>query len=234
MNILLVGVLALGIVSVIVGYINGFIRIAISLVATVITLIVVGMFSGEVSDLIVEYTALDSAIETKFETMIFGDDIYLADYEDVSEELTLSQQIVLIENAEIPDFLKEAAMENNNSEIYSQLGVETFSEYIGMYLAKWVIDVLAFIVTFLITWVVVRVIVFSLDVMANLPVLRGLNRGVGAILGLQFALVLVWLFYLALSVVYTTEFGQQCYIWIDESTLLTMLYNNNPILGLLL
>lgn len=234
MNILLISVIILGIVSVIVGYMKGFIRIAVSLVATIFTLIVVGMFSGQVGDLIVEHTVLDEALETKFVNMLFGDDIYLANYEDLSEELTLSEQITLINGTDLPEFLKDATLENNNSEIYEQLGASTFSEYIGRYLSNWVIDVLAFIVTFLVTWIIVRVVVFSLDVIANLPVLKGFNRVIGAILGLEFALVFVWLFYLALSIVYSTEFGQQCYVWIEESALLTMLYDNNPILGLLL
>ncbi len=234
MNILLVGVLALSVVSMIIGYMKGFIRIVISLIATIVTLVVVGMFSGTVADMIIEYTALDEAIETKFVTMIFGDDIYLADYEDDSDSLTLTQQIALIESAELPEFLKDATIENNNSEIYEQLGVSTFSEYIGTYLSSWVINVLSFIVTFLITWVIIRVIVFSLDVIANLPVLRGVNRVIGAILGLEFSFVIVWLFFLMLSVIYSTEIGQQCYVWIEESMILTLLYDNNPIIGLLL
>ncbi len=234
MNILLVAVLALGVVCIIIGYMKGFIRITISLIATIVTLVVVGMFSGMVSDLIIEKTALDDALETKFVTMIFGDEIYLANYEDSSGELSLTEQIELIESADIPEFLKEAALENNNSEIYEQLGVATFSEYISTYLARWIVSVIAFILTFLIVWIIVRVIVFSLDVIANLPVLRGINRFVGALLGLGFAFIFVWLFYLGLSVVYSTEIGQQCYVWIEESALLTILYDKNPLLGLLL
>lgn len=233
MNVLLMGILGLCIVCMIYGYVKGFIRIVISLVAVAATLILVGMFVPTVTDMIVEYTPLDEAIELQFTTAMFGDDIYV-ETESAQEELALSEQISLIEAAEIPDFLKEAALDNNNDEIYEQLGVTTFMEYIGQYLAKWVINVLAYIITFLIVWCVVSIFVFSLDVIAGLPVLHGINRMIGTVLGLGFALVVVWVGFLGLSIIYASEIGQMCYEWIAESALLTYLYDVNPIIEMLL
>lgn len=54
MNILLIVILALCALSMLYGYVRGFIRIVISLVATVATLIFVGMFTPYVTDLIVD------------------------------------------------------------------------------------------------------------------------------------------------------------------------------------
>ncbi len=233
MNVLLMGILGLCILCMIYGYVKGFIRIVISLVAVAATLILVGMFVPTVTDMIVDYTPLDEAIELQFTTAMFGDDVYVAT-EGSEEELALSEQISLIEAAEIPDFLKEAALDNNNDEIYEQLGVTTFMDYIGQYLAKWVINVLAYIITFLIVWCVVSIFVFSLDVIAGLPVLHGINRIIGTVLGLGFALVIVWVGFLGLSIIYASEIGQMCYAWIAESALLTYLYEVNPIIEMLL
>lgn len=233
MNILLIVILALCALSMLYGYVRGFIRIVISLVATVATLIFVGMFTPYVTDLIVDYTPLDEAIELQFTTAMFGDDVFLATG-DGSENLTLAEQIVLIEDADIPDFLKEATLDNNNNEIYEQLGVTTFAEYIGAYLSAWVISVLAYIITFLIAWCIVRAVVFSLDTIANLPILHGINRAIGTVLGLSFAVVIVWVFFLGLSIMYSTEIGQMCYEWIAESEFLTFLYDNNPIIDMLI
>lgn len=232
-NILLVVTIGICIGCMIYGYIKGFIKIVISLVAVMATAILVATFTPTVTELIVEYTPLNEAIELKFQSAMFGDDIYLSD-SSTGEDLSLIEQISLIEGADIPDFLKEAALDNNNDEIYEQLGVSTFSEYIGRYLAGWVINVIAYIVTFLIVWAVVNLLVFSLDVVAGLPVLHGINRAVGTVLGLGFALVIVWIGFLGISLMYSSEIGQMCYAWIDESTLLTYLYNVNPILKMLL
>lgn len=234
MNILLIGVVLLGVACMIRGYMKGFIRIVISLVATIATLFLVGIFSPIVADMIIDMTPLDGAIETKFETTLFGDEVYTTDLETISEELTLAEQISIIEGADIPEFLKEALLDNNNSEIYEQLGVDTFVDYIGTYLSSWVINTMAFIITFLIVWILVRVVIFSLDVVAELPLLHGINRGIGTILGLGVAVIIVWVGFLGLAIVYSSEIGQMCYLWIDESALLTMLYDSNPLINMLL
>ncbi len=233
MNVLLIGTLVLCVVCMVYGYVKGFIRIVISLVAMVATLVLVGMFVPKVTEMIVDYTPLDEAIELKFTSAMFGDEIYIETTEE-TEELALTEQISLIESADIPDFLKEAALDNNNNEIYSQLGVTTFAEYIGRYLAEWVINVLAYIITFIIVWCVVSIFVFSLDVIAGLPVLHGINRGIGTVLGLGVALVVIWIGFLGLSLMYSSEIGQMCYAWIEESEILTYLYNVNPIITMLL
>ena len=45
-------------------------------------------------------------------------------------------QIKLVEEAKIPEFMKDSILENNNSEIYKELGVTTFPEYVAAYVAR--------------------------------------------------------------------------------------------------
>ena len=237
MNGLLFGVLVLCVTCMLVGYKKGFIRIVISLVSTIITIVLVGIFAPKVSDLLVEYTPLDDAIHNKFVTAIFEEiDEKVGDESDEKEEgeMSLEEQISSIEGADVPAFLKEALLNNNNNEIYEQLAVKTFSEYVGSYLANWVIKVIAFIVTFIIAIVIVRVLVSSLDIIAELPMLHGINRGIGTALGLGFALIIVWIGFLFLTIMYSNEFGQLCYGMMEESKLLTYLYENNPIMTMLI
>lgn len=234
MNILLIGVLALGAICMICGYVKGFVRIVVTLIASVATIFIVGAFSPIVTDLIIDLTPLDDAIKIKFENALFGDDIYTADAETIAESLSLSEQISLIQDSDLPEFLKESLLDNNNSVIYEQLGVSTFVDYIGSYMAKWVIGTMAYMATFIIAWIAIRMVLFSLIVISGLPLLHGINRAVGTILGLGVALVLVWVGFLGLTLIYATEIGQQCYLWIDESALLMLLYDTNPILEMLL
>ncbi|MFI3173385.1 MAG: CvpA family protein [Eubacteriales bacterium] len=234
MNILFWAAVALCVVCMIVGYLKGFIKIVISLVATIATLILVGMFTPQVANVLSEYTPLDDAIEMKFATMLLGDQYTVSEDDEVAVEFTLSEQIGIVQGADLPEFIKDALLDNNNSEIYEQLGVGNFSDYVSKYLANWVIRVFAFIVTFLIVGIIVRVFVFSLDVIADLPVLYGVNRIAGSVFGLGFALIAIWVTFLAIAVIYSSEFGQQCYEWIADSALLTYLYDSNPIMSLLL
>lgn len=233
MNYLLISVLVLCAGCMIYGYIRGFIKIVVSLVATIAVAVLVGMFVPKVTDLIIDYTPLDDAIELQFTTAMFGDSVYLAEG-DISESLSLVEEISLIESADIPDFLKEATLDNNNDEIYEQLGVTTFAEYIGKYLSTWIIKVLAYIVTFLIVLCLVNVFIYSLDVIAGLPVLDGINRVVGIFLGLGMALIVTWVGFLGITIMYSSDFGKICFAWIEGNAFLSLLYNLNPIINMLL
>lgn len=59
-------------------------------------------------------------------------------------------QVAAIEKADLPAVFKTQLSTNNNSEIYSQLGVQTFAQYVGEFLSKLIIHIIAFLGTFLI------------------------------------------------------------------------------------
>ena len=89
--------------------------------------------------------------------------------EDV--EIPRDAQIAAIEGADIPGVFKALLLNNNNSEMYDELGVDNFIQYISAYAARLIINILSFILTFVIITVVMRAIIFALDIVANLPVL---------------------------------------------------------------
>ena len=92
-------------------------------------------------------------------------------------------QIAAIEGADIPDVFKALLLNNNNEETYSDLGAESFAQYVAAYATKLVLNILAFILTFVVVTVVLRAIIFALDIVANLPVIGFFNRLGGAVLG---------------------------------------------------
>lgn len=152
---------------------------------------------------------------------------------DSTPELSLQDQISLIEGTDMPSFLKTGLLDNNNKEIYSQLGVNNFVDYVKQYAAKWIVNVVAFLLTFVVAFVIVRIVIFSLDALSELPVLHGVNRVAGGMMGLGFALLFVWIAFMVITLLYTTDLGKQCFAFIGDSKALTFLYNNNIILKVL-
>ena len=55
---------------------------------------------------------------------------------------------------------------NSNSEIYSQLGVQTFAQYVE-FLSKLIIHIIAFLGTFLIVTIILRCNCIALDIVQN-------------------------------------------------------------------
>ena len=138
----------------------------------------------------------------------------------------------VIKKADIPDIYKKLLNENNNSEIYRQLGVETFAQYVGSYLAKLLINIVSFLCTFLLVTIVFRAIVFALDIVAELPGIGAVNHLVGGIMGILGALVIVWLLYLIITLFFTTAVGKLLFEMIQDNAFLKVLYEYNPVMKL--
>ena len=105
-------------------------------------------------------------------------------YEDVLNiigEIPKDTQIQEIENAPIPQFLKDQLMENNNSTIYNELGAESFPQYVAAYISSLVLKLVVFLVTFLLAIIIVTALMFAVNIIGELPVLDLVNHIAGGL-----------------------------------------------------
>lgn len=224
MNWLLIAAGVILIVCMAVGYARGFIRIVVSLGAAVATIACSAALTPYVSGAVTKFTSLDESLREKCVTALTPD--------FAGAELTRQRQIELLEAAELPDFLKNGLIENNNSEAYSILKVAEFPEYVGAYLADMILKMFSFLVTFIIVTIFVRAVIFALDVITGLPVISGLNRIAGIAVGAVIALIIIWIGFFVITLLYNTAFGKDCFRLIGESRLLAFLYKNNIIMDI--
>lgn len=139
-------------------------------------------------------------------------------------------QMTAIQNADIPTIFKSLLSDNNNSEVYESLGVTSFVDYAAAYLAKIIIDIIAFLATFVLITIVLRAVIFALDIVTQLPVLGMINRLAGAAAGVLLALIVVDVIYIVITLLYTTGFGQSMFALIESNSFLSFLYNHNIIM----
>lgn len=97
--------------------------------------------------------------------------INIQDILNIIGEIPKEVQIQEIENAALPEFLKNRLLENNNSTIYQELGVKSFPEYAASYIARMILKVVAFLVTFILVWILVRALMAAVDLIGELPIL---------------------------------------------------------------
>lgn len=135
-----------------------------------------------------------------------------------------------IKEADLPDVFKDLLSVNNNSEIYEELGVETFAQYVGNFLSRLIINIVSFLGTFLIITIILRAIIFALDIVEEIPVLGILNRLAGGAVGFACALITVWLLFIVVTLLYTTVIGKDIYDTIQGNGILKMLYDCNPLM----
>ena len=147
-------------------------------------------------------------------------------------EIPRDVQIAAIRSADIPEVFKSLLLTNNNEEIYKQLGVETFAQYVGSYLAKLIIHIVAFLCTFLLVTIIIRAIVLALDIVADLPGVGAINHLMGAVIGIAGALIVVWTAYLLVTLLFATAVGKELFRMIEASDFLSTLYEYNPVMAL--
>lgn len=147
-------------------------------------------------------------------------------------EIPRDIQIAAIQNADMPDVFKNLLLVNNNEEIYQRLGADGFVSYVAKYLTRLIINLIAFMLTLLVVTVILRAIIFALDIISNLPVLGFVNRLAGGVLGAVGALIIVWILFLIITMLYTTSIGKDIFEMIQEEPILSMIYENNPVLKL--
>lgn len=147
---------------------------------------------------------------------------------DIPESL----QETAIKAADIPDVFKNLLLKNNNKEMYDELGVTTFPQYIGAYIARLVINIIAFVLTFIVVTVILRAVVFALDIVSELPVIGFFNHLAGGVLGIGIALIIVWIIFMIVTLMYTTDVGKEIYEMIQNNSALKLIYDCNPVMQL--
>lgn len=218
MNELLLVVAGIFLLCMIIGVNRGFIRIVAALFTTLLILVAVVVASPYVSTFLKEHTPLEGMIQEKCA------DILAVDGLDTSSR---DGQIAIVEHSELPGFYKELLLENNNAEVYAALGVTTFVEYVTAYFTKLLCDIIAFLVTFLVATAVIRTALYILGVIGDLPLIGGLNRLAGGAIGLATGLLVVWILFIAITLLYDLSISKLFLQNIEESEILQFLYNNN-------
>ncbi len=221
MNWLFWVVVAFIVYHVIDGLRRGFIRKVVSALSLVVTLALVTYLTPQITTFIQEHTSLHENLQEKCSELFLNEEYN----EDVKTD-----QVLMIENMDLPENIKEMLLENNNTEAYNLLEVSGFHDYVGAYLANMIINALAYLISFVVIWTAIRAILLALDVVTMLPILHGINKLAGGVLGIVYGVVLVWIAFLLVTILCNGDLGRQFFALIRENPFLLFLYNQNVIM----
>lgn len=207
------------------GFRSGFIRKAVSMFGLIVALVLVSWLTPLVTEALTEYTPVQKQLQEKC-IQVFCDDDY--------NESEKADQVLAIEAMPLPDNVKAMLLENNNYEAYDILRVTGFYEYVGAYIARLIISAVAYLITFIVVWTLLRIAMAALNVMAMLPVLHGINKLAGGVLGAAEGVVVVWIVFLLVTVFCSGGLGQRFFELICENEWLMFLYKNNVIMQIVM
>lgn len=207
------------------GHYRGFIRLAVSMVALVAALAIVHVSMPKVTEYLKENTSIQ---QTLSDSMKEAAGIGTTQEPDEAEQGDLpSVQRMIIENLNLPENVKSALIENNNHEVYELLGVNAFADYVGGYLADMILNSVGFVLLFAVVYILIKLVVRWLDLIARLPILSGMNKIAGALLGGIQGLLFLWILCLVLTACSGTAWGMSLIRQVEASKWLSFLYENN-------
>lgn len=206
------------------GYRRGFVKTVVSIISFMVIVLLVAILNPLLSNLVYEYTDIDEKTKA-YCVELFADE---------TEQLGRNDQVALIQKLPIPNSLKEDMQENNNTVIYTMLESEGFGEYIASYMARLFLRVVIFVLSVVLAWLVVWLIRLIINGIAQMPVLSLLNRlggfGIGAVKGI----FVIWIIFLLITLMSGTTFGGYLYGQIHNDVFASVMYENNPLVWLLI
>lgn len=153
--------------------------------------------------------------------------ILLEQLEGREDLQSITGQVSYIEELPLPQTVKDKLTENNNTEIYQRLAVETFADYLGKYLSYTIINGICFLISFVIATILMYMILYAVDILTALPVIGTLNRIGGICIGCVQGILWVWVIFLVITILCNTQVGIYLQGQIQADPILTWIYDHN-------
>jgi uncharacterized membrane protein required for colicin V production len=243
-------------IFIILGFVRGLFKSAFKLLAGVLAVALSYLLAPVIGNAIINYTTLDdsisNAIESRMEavirqnveenirtqiesttglpsSMIDSGQIESAVNEAMNTELTRNQQIEVINSISVPEFVKNALIENNQDGVKKDMGVNSFYDYIATYISYMIINAISFAITGVIINIILTIISSLLSGAVRVPIINNINRFGGMAFGFVEALVIVWVLFSVIGLCMSTAQGAVLYNQIAENQLLSHINDKNVI-----
>lgn len=204
------------------GYRRGFIREIVSFFFVFLSLSLAWVINPYINDFLISETPVYSTIQ---ETCT---DFVQKQSSDLENETESSSQF--IDELNLPEILRKNIEKNNNTENYAELSVNTLTEYVSGYLARTIVNGLSYVLAYILATIGIRIVVYILNLIAGLPILKTANKLTGGLVGFVKGLVFIWILFLILTVLCSTEIGKTSLELIEKDSLLSVIYQYDPLI----
>ena len=209
------------------GFHRGFIREVVATAFVLLSLVLVYMANPYVNSFLREHTPVASAIHEKC-------DEFVAEKAQNIENMGEEGQNTLLNNLGLPKLLTQQMISENNGKSYQEYAVNSFTEYVSSFLSNLLINGISFLITYIVITILTQAVLKLLDLISKLPIIDGINRIAGGIVGAGKAVVFLWLIMLGLTVLAGTEIGNKGLEYVSNDVFLDLLYEQNVLIKMFL
>lgn len=223
LDYVLIGII---IISGIIAYSRGLIKTIYSFFSLGIGIGIAYFLYPKISAFLMKYTGLYITLANKAIKSLKLEGL-------AQNKVTPQDQLDMMNQLQVPQFLKVILKENKNSEVYDLLKATKLEEYIGGTIATIAINAITFLAVLIICMILLKIISNALDIVSKLPVLHQLNKVGGLAIGLVQGIVFVWIFCVILSVVMSFQTNEQLILLVNRSPVVNFFYNHNLLVSVI-
>jgi uncharacterized membrane protein required for colicin V production len=247
MSWILIVVIAIFAVCGYVGWRKGIIKILVTLLSLIVTIVATLFLTPLIGKAIKNNTNLYSKLQDSVYVAMAKSDKVENAISDTGEQpdasfdknagtlSTYVNKVVGVLN--LPDSMSNevntAVSEDSITEVVNQGSAtvkEAVTHVVANRLADIIFSVVLYISIFILIYIVLAVVMIATGFIANLPVIHQANKTVGLLFGLAEGLLIVWLLFLILTASSNTEFAANALSDISHNKFLEFIYDNNIIL----
>lgn len=195
------------------GFRRGFIREAVSTVFVILSIVIVWFINPYVNTFIFENTSVYNKVQEGIESL-------------TGEQMQQDPESILGEIG-LPGIVTRSILEDSKPEVYQYLGADSFGEYVSKYLAKMAVNGLSFLLSFFLATILIRMVTYALNILAEIPVIKGVNKLGGAVLGGGKSVLFIWIALLILTILCKTPVGKSGLDMVGRDPVLRELYEWN-------
>ena len=221
MNWLLILVLVVFVACAMNGRRRGFIKTVFTLFSTIVALILTMWISPVVSKQVQNNDKIMGSVTENVSKVI--------KFKDMGDKK--SDQVNFIDKLPLPKTMRNTLLKNNNTDSYGAMAVDNFKDYVSNAIARIIINAAVFLLIMLIITIGLAVLCQALNIISKLPIINGLNKTAGLFAGLIHGVIIIWIGCIFLTMLSSTNLGQEMFKQINESPFLGTIYNNNLLLN---
>ena len=251
MNWVLICVIGILAISAYTGWKKGVIRIVVSLLSLVATILLTILLSPTIATLLKENTSVYDTLQNKIYSAIIKDEQInnatsqvigaeaemVSQYDDNSDQIAsyidgIAEMINLPESVAVQ--IKQAVSDVNDFDLSLNSSMNTVKDQVLIILTTrftaLIYSAIVHIVVFIIIFILLRILLVVTDVVGRLPIIKQANHIGGCIAGALEGIFIVWCLFTIVFLAGRTGFGASIIANINDNSFLSWINDNNIII----
>ena len=239
MEITWLGIVAIGILVLTgyCGYRKGFVREIMSFFFVFLALALAWMINPYVNSFMMEKTPVYERIQESCRNLVDSQNAGSLDEENSdngNQDESVEKEDSFIDGLGLPEILQKSLIDNNTAEVYKEMAVDSFNDYVSGYLARMIVSGLSYIISYVLANLAIRLLSCILNAIAELPLINGANRLAGAVTGVVKGVLFLWIALLILTILCSTEAGKNGLALVEKDSILNVIYKYDVLVNMFL